>query len=310
VPSPDEQLQQAIAAIDAANAEDPNSVTVRGRTGPKEVVHAELVTEWVARMRPDAGPALLLAARGHHFRRWRSPRATYPAGRAGYLRWRKALQAEEARDLGSLLETIGYDAETIGHVQRLVRKEGLGRDDEVQVLEDALCLVFLETQLDDVAARLEPDTLERVVVRTAHKMSPTGLALAAEVPLSASGKRLLDEALARDIVRAYLFALAAHDWPALAATLAPGVHRIGPYGDVFDGRDAYAGFLATTLAALSGYELDVHRTIVNGSTVAVELAETVDDVGGRLRTEEVVVFDVVNGLIERVAVYLQQSAIE
>ena len=47
-------FDRAIAAIDAANADDPNIVTVREITGPKEVVHAELVTEWVRRLRPDA----------------------------------------------------------------------------------------------------------------------------------------------------------------------------------------------------------------------------------------------------------------
>ena len=75
-----ERFARAIAAIDAGNAHDPNVVTVRGRTGPKEILHAELVTEWVAQLRPDASEPLLLAARGHHFRRWTVPRASAPAG--------------------------------------------------------------------------------------------------------------------------------------------------------------------------------------------------------------------------------------
>jgi len=41
--------------------------------------------------------------------------------------------------------------------------------------------------------------------------------------------------------------------------------------------------------------------------VAVELSETVDDRDARLRTDETVVFDVVGGLITRVAVYLRTS---
>ena len=88
-----ERFARAIAAIDAGNADDPNVVTIRSRTGPKEILHAELVTEWVVRLDPDATEPLLLAARGHHFRRWTVPRSTAPAGRAGYLRWRKSLQA-------------------------------------------------------------------------------------------------------------------------------------------------------------------------------------------------------------------------
>ena len=39
-----ERFEHAIAAIDAGNADDPNIVTVRARTGPKEILHAELVT--------------------------------------------------------------------------------------------------------------------------------------------------------------------------------------------------------------------------------------------------------------------------
>jgi ketosteroid isomerase-like protein len=41
--------------------------------------------------------------------------------------------------------------------------------------------------------------------------------------------------------------------------------------------------------------------------VAVELSETVDDDADRLRTDEVVVFDVADGLIAQVRVYLQSS---
>jgi limonene-1,2-epoxide hydrolase len=304
---PPSRLERALAAIDAANRDDPTTVTVRGRTGPKEILHAELVTEWVTRLRPDAGDALLLAARGHHLRRWTSPRASAPPGRAGYLRWRKALHEQHARELGEILAAVGYDGEVVRRVQALVRKDGLGRDPDVQVLEDALCLVFLETQLADVAARLEPDTLERVIVKTAAKMSDRGRALIGEVPLPASDRRLLDESLARAAVSRYLVALANHDWRALSATLSPDVHRVGPYGDVHDGRDAYCAFLRTTLESLGGYELEIARTAATAGTVAVELSETVDDPGGRLRTEECVVFDVAGGLIERIRVYLQSS---
>ena len=103
--APSARLRAALAAIDDANAADPTVVTVRDRTGPKEIIHADLVTEWVLRLRPDADEALLLAARGHHFRRWTVPRSSYPAGRAAYLRWRKDLHAQHA--------TIMFDHEVV-----------------------------------------------------------------------------------------------------------------------------------------------------------------------------------------------------
>jgi hypothetical protein len=302
-----ERFDRAIAAIDAGNANDPNVVTIRGRTGPKEILHAELVTEWVHRLRPDASEALLLAARGHHYRRWTVPRASAPEGRPGYLRWRKSLQEQHARELGELLATAGYDTDSIARVQRIVRKEKLATDPEVQAYEDALCLVFLETQLADVVARLDPDTLQRVIVRTAKKMSAAGLAAIGDVPLDKSAIAVLTTAFAHDVVERYLEGLAANDWSAVTATLAPDIVRMGPYRDEYRGRDTYATFLADTIRALGGYQLDVDRVLATGSVVTVELRETVDDGDARLETAEVVVFDTADGLITRVAVYLQTS---
>jgi limonene-1,2-epoxide hydrolase len=283
---------------------------VRGRTGPKEVIHADLVTEWVLRLKPDAGEPLLLAARGHHFRRWTMPRASYPAGRAGYLRWRKALHEQHARELGAVIGAAGYDDTEVTRVQALVRKEGLGAaspSDDVQVLEDALCLVFLDTQLVDIAARLDPETLPGVITKTARKMSSAGRAAISQLPLGPGVQRLLDGVFAREVVQRYLDSLAAHDWDAVAASLAADVDRLGPYNDDFHGRDEYVAFLEQTICALQGYELVVDHIIADGNRVAVELSETVDDAGERLHTDETVVFDVADGCIVRVAVYLQTS---
>jgi limonene-1,2-epoxide hydrolase len=304
-------VRSAIAAIDEANRADPTPATIRGRTGPKELLHAELVTEWVTRLAPEAGDALLIAARAHHLRRWTVPRATYPVGRAGYLKWRASLHRQHAAELGELLAGAGCDPDTITRAQALVRKDGLGRGDdtEVQVLEDALCLVFLETQFADVAARLETDTLARVIVKTAGKMSAAGRTLIAEIPLGAGARRLLDEAFARDVVARYLGALPAHDWPALRATLASDVERIGPYGDTYRGSAEYSAFLESTVTALGGYELVVERIMADGGRVAVELHETVANDGARLRTDECVVFDVHDARIARVAVYLRSSVV-
>ena len=82
---------------------------------------------------------------------------------------------------------------------------------------------------------------------------------------------------------------------------------MGPYRDTFRGRDEYAEFLKATISSLSGYELVVADVIADGNRVAVELSETVDDGSARLHTDETVVFDVCDGLITRVAVYLQTS---
>jgi hypothetical protein len=138
-------------------------------------------------------------------------------------------------------------------------------------------------------------------------MSDAGRAAIADVPLDPAVRELLESALARDVVERYLAGLAAHDWDAVAATLADDVERMGPYRDVYRGRDAYASFLAGTITGLGGYRLDVDRVHVAGPVVTVELRETVDDGDARLETSEAVVFDTAGGHITRVAVYLQTS---
>ena len=192
----DGRLAKAIVAIDTANSDDPFTLVVDGVERPKEMVHAELMTEWVLRLDPGATEAQLIAARAHHLRRWALPRQDYPEGRSGYLRWRTTLKKQHAEEVGAILAQVGYDPGTIERVQQIVRKEGLGRDPQVQVHEDALCLVFLQTQLDNVAGQLGDDKAVDVLRKTARKMSQNGLAAASELPLTDTGRRLVEAALA------------------------------------------------------------------------------------------------------------------
>jgi len=189
-------LEQAIAAIDAANADDPNTIVVRGEERPKELAHAEMVTAWVKKLVRPPSEALLLAARAHHLRRWSLPRNTYPEGRSGYLRWRKKLHQQHATDVAEILADVGYDDATITRVQEIVRKQGLGKDPEVQALEDALCLVFIETQLHELAARTEPDKMVEIIRKTARKMSEPALELAIGLRLPDEDRVLISRALA------------------------------------------------------------------------------------------------------------------
>ncbi len=173
----------AVAAIDAANEGDPMALD-----------HGRRATAWVQRLDPGADDAQLLAARAHHLRRASAvPRSSYPKGRAGYLRWRRDAKDRHAADVGELLGAVGYDGELVARVQALVRKET--RDGAAQVHEDAACLVFLETQLDELAADLGDDHTVEVLRKTARKMSAAGLAAAGALPLSEHGRSLLERAL-------------------------------------------------------------------------------------------------------------------
>jgi uncharacterized protein DUF4202 len=190
-----DRLARSLAAIDAANADDPATIVVDGVTRPKEQAHAEMMSEWLARLDPDADDAQRLAARAHHLRRWVIPRSDYPDGRAGYLRWRTALKKRHAEDVAAILAAEGYDEATIARVQQIVRKEGLGRDHAVQVHEDALCLVFLQTQFDELIERLGHDKAVDVVAKTLAKMSEGGREVALGLPLSEAGLAVVTAAL-------------------------------------------------------------------------------------------------------------------
>jgi len=191
-----DRFRRAMLAIDAANAADPTPMTHRGETLPKELLHARLMTSWVDRLDPDAGEVAHLAARAHHFRRWTRPRGDYPEGRAGYLRWRAAAKRAHAEEVAELLAAHGYSADEVAGVGAIVRKEGLGSDPRVQVHEDALCLVFLETQLVDVAAKVGPDQMVDILVRTIPKMSAAGVRAAVTLDLDERGAELLARAAA------------------------------------------------------------------------------------------------------------------
>jgi len=186
----------AVAAIDAANAQDPHELSRDGLARPKELLHGEMMTEWVLRLDPDADDAQLLAARAHHFRRWLSPRSDYPDGRAGYLTWRSRAKRRQADEVAELLSAHGYGAETVERVGSIIRKENLRSDDAVQTHEDALCLVFLDTQLDALADRMGDDEVVEVLVKTIPKISATGLASISMIELSDRGAALVGRAVA------------------------------------------------------------------------------------------------------------------
>jgi hypothetical protein len=185
----------AVAAIDAANAEDPNLVVVRGRERPLALAHGELASAWIAKLVTEPDEALLLAARAHHLRRWEVPRTSYPQGRPAYLRWRKDQKARHAADVEQLLLGAGCDPQAVARVQSLLRREHLATDADTQALEDAACLVFIETQLAEMAPKLEHEHLLEVIRKTALKMTPAGLAAVATMDLGPVERRLLAAAI-------------------------------------------------------------------------------------------------------------------
>ena len=194
-PSDPARFEEAIRRFDAENARDPNRLFVDGRWEPRELVYARWLTEWVLRLCPEASEVLRLAARCQHLRRWEIPRESYPMDRAGYLRWRTALQRFHAEASGRILREVGYPEPVVQRVQALNLKKGLPHDPEMQVLEDALCLVFLEHQLADLAAKTREDKLLNALARSWRKMSPRGRAAALQLSYPDPLRVLLERAV-------------------------------------------------------------------------------------------------------------------
>ncbi len=189
-------VDAALATIDAANAADPNRLGGR----PLALVQGERASAWLARLVAGAhvDPALALAVRAHHVRRWTIARDTYPEGRAGYLRWRRDLKAVHADALGELLPPCGIDATTVARAQALVAKRLPLTDPAQQRFEDVVCLVFLETQYEALIDRLDEVRMIAVLRKTLPKMSPAAVALAGSAELHPRGRDLLVKATAPD----------------------------------------------------------------------------------------------------------------
>ena len=189
------RLENTLRRIDRENSHDPNIERVEGVDRPRELVYSCWLTEWVLRLCPDASEELRLAGRCQHLCRWMVPRDTFPMTRAGYLQWRAGLKKFHAQKAGDILLEAGYSDDTIARVQALVLKKNFPQDPESRVLEDALCLVFLEHQFADLASRTPDDKVINALQKAWNKMTPAAQAIATALPYTAREKALLDQAL-------------------------------------------------------------------------------------------------------------------
>ena len=170
-----ERYQRAIAAFDAANAEDPNTETVAGVEQPKELLYAQRMSDMLARYLPDASESLQLAARCQHIQRWKIARADFPMTRPGYHQWRQTLKVFHGELSAKLLRETGYDEDTIARVAALVQKALPLSDPEMQALEDVVVLVFVEHYLQDFVAdhpEYDAPKLHDILRKTLRKISP------------------------------------------------------------------------------------------------------------------------------------------
>ena len=166
------KLQTALAAIDAANAADPKLED----EAPAALLYGHRMSGELQRLYPDASEPLQIAARGQHIERWLIPRTTYPDGKAGYHAWRRDLAERHAARVAQIMQVAGYSEEDRAAAAKMLRKEGIKRDDEVQAPEDTICFVFLKWYFTPFAARHDEDKILDIVRKTARKMSDSARA--------------------------------------------------------------------------------------------------------------------------------------
>lgn len=196
-----EQFTAVISAIDAANAEDPRTITVDGKTQPFESDYAARMSDTLGQLYPDASELLRIAARAQHIRRWQIPRDTYPKNREGYQKWRLELRKLHADLVGAIMQDNGYSAKDIEQVGRFLRKERLKKDAQSQALENVVDVVFLANYWDDFVARhpqYDDDKLIDIVGKTLRKMSSIGHQAALALNLPDATKRIVLIAVERE----------------------------------------------------------------------------------------------------------------
>jgi len=189
------RFEAAIRRFDQENSRDPNLETLNGSAQPREWIYAQWLSDWVLKLCPDASEVLLLAARSQHLCRWQIPRNAYPMTRTGYLQWRTELKKFHARKSGEILSELGYDLATVRRVQDLNLKLGFPHDPEGRVLEDALCLVFLERQLAALAAKSDDEKMINAIQKSWHKMTPAAHAEALKLNYGPRERNLVERAL-------------------------------------------------------------------------------------------------------------------
>jgi len=181
--------------VDQFNRQDPNTELVDGVPVPRELLQAQRLTAWVLRLKPDASEALRIAARGQHICRWIIPRDRYERTRGGYLRWRETLKTFHIQKVSELMREAGYPEAMTQQVGTIMSKRQLADDPDTQTLEDALCLVFLETQFADLKQKTPDDKMAIIIQKTWKKMSDQGRAAAAQLALSESDRQWLRNAV-------------------------------------------------------------------------------------------------------------------
>lgn len=190
-----EKLQRAFDAFDAYNAKDPHTELSEGAAVPKELLYGRRMTKKLNEYNPTSPEYLQLAARCQHIGRWEIPRSSYPMDRKGYLQWRSAEKLHHVKIAEPILREIGYDQQVIEKVKFLLLKKELATNADTQLLEDVVCLVFIQYYLEDFAAQHDDEKVIDILRKTIKKISPRCLEEASKLKISERMQGMLLQAV-------------------------------------------------------------------------------------------------------------------
>lgn len=188
-------FQIASEGIDAENAQDPNKEIYKSISYPKELLYSNRMFEKLMDFCPSATEEVQIASKAQHICRWKIARESYPMDRVGYLKWREDLKKFHAKTTAEILEKAGYSNEFIARVSFLIEKKLLKKDAETQLLEDVICLVFLEFYLDDFVQKHDTEKLKNIILKTWNKMSEKGHHEALKINYKSENLELIKESL-------------------------------------------------------------------------------------------------------------------
>lgn len=190
IPNP-ARFREAIRRFDQLNSADPN----RENDLPRELLYAQRLCDLVMYLAPNASEPLRLAARSQHLCRWQIPRDSYPKTRAGYHQWKNDLKTFHASKSADVLRAVGYPDEVVARVSELNLKKKFPADAETRVLEDALCLVFLQFQFGELAAKLDDEKTLNALRKSWEKMTDVARQHALGLTYTERERELIQRAL-------------------------------------------------------------------------------------------------------------------
>ena len=191
----EKKFNNAIQLFDKANSSDPNTEYVNGKDYPKELLYAIRMTKKLNQIKPKASESVKLAARCQHICRWEIPRDSFEMNRNGYLNWRRELKKFHSLKASEILRQVGYDETLIDEVTFLLEKKQLKKNSDTQLMEDIICLVFLEFYFENFSEKYSEEKLIDIIKKTWIKMSEKGRKSALRLNYSKKPKELLLRAI-------------------------------------------------------------------------------------------------------------------